>query len=92
MCPAVPATVANRSLQRKANSLRKKLTAAGVGERPIVFVTHSMGGLMVKAMLVESANSPIASGKKLSALTKGMYEYIHVYIYIYIYMCMCVLL
>lgn len=33
-----------RSLQRRASELQEKLKAAGVGSRPIIWVTHSMGG------------------------------------------------
>lgn len=35
------------------------LKAAGVGQRPIIWLTHSMGGLLVKCMLMnESQNFP----------------------------------
>ncbi|XP_021767646.1 uncharacterized protein LOC110732042 [Chenopodium quinoa] len=45
---------ASLPLQEVSSMLLEKLVAADIGSRPIVFVTHSMGGLVVKQLLYQA--------------------------------------
>jgi len=62
-----------RSLENKAIAIKEKLKEFGVGERPIVWVTHSLGGLITKRMLSLS-NSCEDTSNFLSS-TKGLVFY-----------------
>ncbi|XP_006868541.1 PREDICTED: protein SERAC1 [Chrysochloris asiatica] len=67
-CPTERKSIAFRS-----NQLLQKLRAAGVGDRPLVWVSHSMGGLLVKKMLVEASRRPDMSS--LISNTRGVIFY-----------------
>ncbi|KAL9270513.1 SERAC1-like protein [Drosera capensis] len=45
---------ASLPLQEVSSMLLEKLVAADIGKRPIVFVSHSMGGLVVKQILYQA--------------------------------------
>lgn len=50
-CPQQPET---RSLIYRSEEIRRKLRKAGVGKRPVIWVVHSMGGLLVKQLLLDA--------------------------------------
>uniref|UniRef100_A0A8C5K545 Protein SERAC1 n=1 Tax=Jaculus jaculus TaxID=51337 RepID=A0A8C5K545_JACJA len=47
-----------KSIAFRSNELLSKLRAAGVGDRPMIWISHSMGGLLVKKMLLEASKKP----------------------------------
>ena len=65
----------HQSLEERSEDMLKKLQAAGVGQRPTVFVGHSMGGLIIKKMLVNAQNSDDEERKKFAENTKGVVFY-----------------
>ncbi|KAJ8409693.1 hypothetical protein AAFF_G00217520 [Aldrovandia affinis] len=53
-----PAENQRKSLAYRSRELLKKLKTAGVGDKPVIWVAHSMGGLLVKKMLLDAAEDP----------------------------------
>jgi len=62
-----------RTLEGRGRELFKKLQQAGVGSRPIIWVGHSMGGLLIKQMLSLCESDPDL--RDLRPMTKGMVMY-----------------
>ncbi|XP_066229026.1 protein SERAC1 isoform X1 [Saccopteryx leptura] len=62
-----------KSIAFRSNELLRKLRAAGVGDRPMIWVSHSMGGLLVKKMLLEASQKPEMS--TVVNNTRGMIFY-----------------
>lgn len=59
-------------IEKRAGNLSQKLANAGIGDRPIFFVCHSMGGLVVKSLVVGSQTLPDPDRKKIGAKTAGI--------------------
>lgn len=68
-----PYETEKRSIHQRSVELLRKLKKAGVGNRPIIFVTHSMGGLIVKQMLVDAMTD--LNHEKIFLNTKGVVFY-----------------
>lgn len=64
-----------QSIDERSEDILHKLRAAGVGKRPVVFVGHSMGGLLIKKMLVHAKESEDEDMKELAENTKGVVFY-----------------
>ena len=55
-----------QSLEERSEDMLRKLREAGVGNRPVIFVGHSVGGLIIKKMLTSAKDSEDEAAQKLS--------------------------
>lgn len=60
------------SLKESADRILKQLLEAGVGQRKIIWVTHSMGGLLVKNILTTDDEFIDHNRRKILGQTKGV--------------------
>lgn len=65
--------IQHKTIEQRASELLQELQEAGVGQRPVVWVSHSMGGLLVKQILKQSTESDRESC--LIRQTKGIVFY-----------------
>jgi hypothetical protein len=63
------------SLQQRSSQLLNDLIRCKIGEKPIIWVTHSMGGLLVKQMLTDISQSNDSKVKNILEQTKGIIFY-----------------
>jgi tetratricopeptide (TPR) repeat protein/pimeloyl-ACP methyl ester carboxylesterase len=59
-------------IEQRAGNVAFKLAKTGLGSRPIVFVTHSIGGLVVKSLIVDSQTLPDQDRKKIVRAVRGI--------------------
>merc|ERR1719383_934378 len=72
---ACPTQSFKSSLEERSEDMLMRLREAGVGNRPVIFVGHSMGGLIIKKMLVSAQNSGDDQLEELAKNTKGVLFY-----------------
>ncbi|WP_428306485.1 esterase/lipase family protein [Lacipirellula sp.] len=59
-------------IQDRATTLLEELRLRGIGKRPLLFVTHSMGGLVVKQMLNDALTQDNERWEAIADNTKGV--------------------
>lgn len=70
--PTCPSEKIKCTLDDRSEEIMEKLKLAGVGQRPVIWVTHSMGGLLVKKILVKAWES---GDRNICYQTKGIAFY-----------------
>ena len=57
-------------LFERASNILERFAGIGIGTRPIVFVTHSLGGILVKIVLRKSCDAADADWRRISDATR----------------------
>ncbi|UJR31498.1 hypothetical protein I4U23_018987 [Adineta vaga] len=56
---SMPRNILRRSMHDRAQEIAEQLKQAGVGKRPIIWIAHSMGGLLTKYILTNEENEEL---------------------------------
>ncbi|KAF5398454.1 putative ribonuclease p/mrp subunit [Paragonimus heterotremus] len=67
--PICPVDRLERAMDTRAKNILPQLEAAGVGQRPIIWITHSAGGILVKELLRVSSQLCMNGPKPNSSAT-----------------------
>ncbi|MFA6564187.1 MAG: hypothetical protein WCV00_19950 [Verrucomicrobiia bacterium] len=59
-------------IEKRAGNVSDTLANGGLGDRPILFITHSMGGLIVKHLIVDSQMLPGEDRKRIVSCIRGI--------------------
>ncbi len=59
-------------LLKRATNVVDLLDGRGLGQKPIIFITHSMGGLVIKQLLLNATYSDEETWKRIVEQTKGI--------------------
>ncbi|XP_054262327.1 protein SERAC1 isoform X2 [Macrosteles quadrilineatus] len=70
--PTCSEKIRARTLQERATVVSSELESCSVGQRPTVWVAHSMGGLLVKKILTQAAQSSDESLRNVALNTKAI--------------------
>ncbi|CAL8093501.1 unnamed protein product [Calicophoron daubneyi] len=76
--PICPADCIRRSMDLRAKAILLQLQEAGVGQRPVIWVTHSAGGILVKEMLRFSSvlSPPVAPHETQDSTEQSLKDFV----------------
>jgi tetratricopeptide (TPR) repeat protein len=59
-------------IEKRAGNIAHSLALDGLGNRPLIFIAHSMGGLIVKSLLVSSQTMADRDRKQIASMVRGI--------------------